>query len=58
MPELYPEDQAKVDRFLSAGVNRVERKTFKPLLLLLILFVALAALSAIALIVAKGHGVV
>ena len=34
---LHPEDQARVDEFVSRGVNSVERKPFRPLRLLLML---------------------
>lgn len=34
---LYPDDQAKVDAFLKQGVNSVERKPFRPLLLIFLL---------------------
>ena len=34
---LYPEDQARVDEFLQKGVNSVERRPFRPGLLLIIL---------------------
>ncbi|MFT5692590.1 MAG: hypothetical protein ACI92E_001925 [Oceanicoccus sp.] len=46
---LYPEDQAKVDEFLSKGVNSVERKPFKPFKLLLVLFIVVSGLSWISL---------
>lgn len=31
---LYPEDQAKVDRFISTGTNATERNRFRPLKLM------------------------
>lgn len=34
MPELYPEDQARVDRVLSGGVYKVQRGPFRGWLLL------------------------
>ncbi len=46
---LYPEDQAKVDEFLSKGINSVERKPFKPFKLLLFLIVVVSGLSWISL---------
>ena len=46
---LYPEDQAKVDEFLSKGVNSVERKPFKPFKLLLVLIIVVTGLSWISL---------
>ena len=42
---LYPEDQEKVDGFLSRGVNSVERKPFRPGRLLILLIVVVASLS-------------
>ncbi|MBA6413967.1 DUF3094 family protein [Parahaliea sp. F7430] len=42
---LYPEDQAKVDAFLSSGVNSVERKPFRPLRLLLVLIAIVIGIS-------------
>lgn len=58
MPELYPEDQAKVDAYLKSSVNNVERKPFRPLFLLFLLLIILAGLSGIAFLVAYMHGVV
>jgi len=58
MPELYPEDQAKVDAYLNSSENRVKRKPFRPLLLLLILVIILAGMSVLALVLAQSHGVV
>ena len=43
--KLYPEDQEKVDGFLSRGVNSVERKPFRPGRLLIVLIVVVASLS-------------
>lgn len=43
--KLYPEDQAKVDEFISKGVNSVERKPFRPFRLMLVLIVVVTALS-------------
>ena len=58
MPELYPEDQQKVDKFLSANVNDVERAPFRPLLLLGVIVFVLALLTLVSFFVAFGHGVV
>ena len=55
--KLYPEDQAKVDEFLSRGVNSVERKAFKPLRLMLILLVIVSGLSVFSLLLARTAGV-
>ena len=54
---LYPEDQAKVDEFLSKGVNSVERKPFRPLRLLLILLVMVTGLSIFSVMLARISGI-
>lgn len=54
---LYPEDQAKVDEFISKGVNSVERKPFKPLRLLMILVVIVTGLSIFSLVLARMAGI-
>lgn len=58
MPELYPEDQKKVDQFLNSNVNSVPRKPFRPWRLLGFLLVILAFLTLLAFLLASGHGVV
>lgn len=58
MPELYPEDQKKVDEYLRSNVNDVERKPFRPLRLLAIIFGVLALLTFVSYLVALSHGVV
>lgn len=55
--KLYPEDQAKVDEFLSKGVNSVERKPFRPLRLLLILVVIVTGLSVFSVMLARISGI-
>ena len=47
--QLSPEDQARVDGFLSRGVNSVERKPFKPLRLMFFLTLIVFAMSALSL---------
>jgi len=54
---LYPEDQAKVDAFLSAGINSVERKPFKPLRLLAYLTLIVTGLSLLSLVLPRLAGV-
>ncbi len=56
MPELYPDDQDKVNRYLETSVNSVERAPFRPLRLLAIIFAVLALLTWIAFLVAADHG--
>ncbi|WP_101758315.1 DUF3094 family protein [Oceanicoccus sp. KOV_DT_Chl] len=55
--KLYPEDQAKVDEFLSKGVNSVERKPFRPLRLLVILLVIVTGLSIFSIALARMSGI-
>ncbi len=57
MPQLYPEDQAKVDRYLQLPQHQVVRKPFRPLRLLLVLLLILLALTGVAWVIAAGHGV-
>jgi hypothetical protein len=54
---LYPEDQAKVDEFVTRGVNSVERKPFRPGRLLIILFVIVFSLSAFSQFLARWAGI-
>jgi len=56
-PRLNPEDQARVDGFLSRGVNAVPRKPFRPLLLLVILVVIVTALTGLSLFLERAAGV-
>lgn len=55
--KLYPEDQAKVDAFLSQGVNSVERKPFRPFRLLLVLIVIVSGLSVFSIVLARSAGI-
>tara|TARA_B110000503_G_scaffold102007_1_gene152369 strand:+ start:2230 stop:2511 length:282 start_codon:yes stop_codon:yes gene_type:complete len=54
---LYPEDQAKVDAFLKRGVNAVERKPFRPLLLMMLLVVVVTAFSFLSQGIAQWAGI-
>jgi hypothetical protein len=56
-PRLSPEDQARVDDYLSSGINSVERKPFRPLLLLILLVVVVSGLSLLSLYLAESAGV-
>lgn len=56
--KLSDADQAKVDKYLHSGVNRVERKPFRPLLLLLVIVGVLTALSLLSILIARTKGVV
>ncbi len=55
--ELKPEDQAKVDAYLNSPINQVERKPFRPWLLLFSLIGFLGLLSLISYIVGVQQGV-
>ncbi|MFK7976510.1 MAG: DUF3094 family protein [Halioglobus sp.] len=54
---LYPEDQKKVDEFITRGVNSVERKPFRPLLLMGMLIVVVTSLSVLSQMLATWAGV-
>lgn len=54
---LYPEDQKKVDEFVSRGINSVERKPFKPLRLVLMLIAVVTILSLFSQFLARWAGV-
>ena len=56
-PRLHPEDQAKVDEFVSSGINSVERKPFRPFRLLLFLVIVVSCLSGLSLLLARVSGV-
>ena len=54
--KLSEEDQARVDEYLSSPVHQVERKPFRPLLLLFWLWVVVAALGGVSLIFGRIEG--
>lgn len=56
--KLSAEDQARVDRVISRGVNSVERRPFRGWLLLGIILVVLTGLSIFSWVLARMHGVV
>ena len=58
MPELYPEDQEKVNHYLNRPQNRVDREEFKPYRLLIIVFVVLGILTAISYFIAFKQGLI
>ena len=55
--QLRPEDQQKVDEFLSRGINSVERKPFRPGRLLLMLIAVVMLLSIFSQLLARLAGV-
>ena len=54
---LYPEDQKKVDEFVSRGINSVERKPFRPGRLLLILIAVVTGLSLLSQFLVRYAGI-
>jgi hypothetical protein len=56
--KLSPEDQARVDEFIKTGYNDVERKPFRPLLLLFYLFLIVSSLGGLAVLLGRLHGVI
>lgn len=56
--KLSDEDQARVDQYLNSGHNDVERKPFRPFLLLGVIVGVLTALSLLSLLIARTKGVV
>lgn len=56
-PRLKPEDQARVEEFLSKGVNAVERKPFRPMRLLIGLMVLVTLFSLFSQLLARWYGV-
>ncbi len=58
MPELYPEDQKKVDDYLNSEANLVPRRPFRVWMLLGIIFAVLALLTLVSFLIADSHGVI
>ena len=53
---LFPEDQKKVDAFVSRGINSVRRKPFRPMRLVLMLIVVVTMLSLFSQFLAEWAG--
>ena len=54
---LHPEDQAKVDAFLKSGVNSVERKPFRPIIMILLLVAVVTGFSLLSQGIALWAGI-
>ena len=54
---LSETDRAKVDAFLNRGVNSVNRKPFKPLLLMVLLMAVVGIFSLLSQGIAKWSGI-
>jgi hypothetical protein len=48
---LSPEDLARVERYLSSPIHRVERKPFRPYLMMLLLLSVVISLSMLSLLI-------
>jgi hypothetical protein len=55
---LYPEDQKKVDEFVTRGINAVPRKPFRPLRLMIMLIVVVVALGLVSKFLAHRIGAI
>jgi hypothetical protein len=55
---LSDEDQARVNQYLNQPIYRVQRKAFRPWLLLGIILLVMTALSLLSYLLAYLHGVV
>lgn len=55
MPELYPQDQQRVDDVLSKGVYKVDRKPFRPWFLLFWIFVVLVGITGVSYFIAATY---
>ncbi len=55
--KLTPEDQARVDGFLQRGVNSVERKPFRPILLIFLLIAVVTGFSLLSQGIAHWAGI-
>lgn len=55
--KLSEEDQARVDEYLRSGYNSVERKPFRPLILMVILLIAVTSLTLLSMGIARYTGV-
>jgi hypothetical protein len=57
-PQLDDEDLARVDKYLSRPNHQVDRKPFRPWLLLGVIFIVMTVLSLFSYLLAYLHGVV
>ena len=52
-PKLHPEDQRKVDEFTSSGIHSVERKPFRPMLLLVMVVVVTTVMTLLSIFIER-----
>ena len=55
-PQLSEEDQARVDAYLKSGYNSVERKPFRPWLMMGMLLTVVTVLTLLSLWIARVNG--
>jgi len=53
--ELSPHDQRLVDQFTSTGIHSVERKPFKPWLLVLLVMASMTAMTIISIAIERMY---
>jgi hypothetical protein len=51
--ELNVEDQRRVDEFVSTGIHSVQRKPFRPLVLLLIILAVTTSMTVLSIVIEK-----
>ena len=56
-PVLSPEDQARVDQFISTGVNATDKRPFRPILLVALLIAVVTGFSLLSQLLAQMAGV-
>lgn len=56
-PVLSPEDQARVDQFISTGVNATDKRPFRPILLVALLISVVTGFSLLSQLLARMAGV-
>lgn len=56
--KLSEEDQTRIEKYLSHSIHQVERKPFRPWLLLLVVILVMTGLSLFSYVIAYLHGVV
>ena len=56
-PVLSLEDQARVDHFVSTGVNSTDKKPFRPILLVVLLISVVTGFSLLSQLLARTAGV-
>jgi len=56
--QLNPEDQARVEEYLNRPNHRIDRKPFRPWLLLGVIVLVLTGLSLFSYLLAYLHGVI